>query len=460
MSDRLKSRCRAYLVTYHALPGPAVGGLRLSALAEYLVSEGLDVSLFSARETSDGSARRLDSRIRRYQIPDRKLWRKATLRSVRIAKRMLGLRKIESVQAETEASSTEQLGQSPEISWPAKIRFHVFRVAHAVDDKKWWSVKLLLRLAFAGLWRRPAIIIASGPPYSPVAAASVFSKVFSIPAIVDLRDPWLGWTDLVDYAGLRTEIDRAVERYCLKSAAAVTTTAPSLATTLRHRYPARAGAIGTILNGFDPEMIVDERPPVGALQLLYAGTIYQNRSPMPLLQGIARVVNSQSVDASKIKLVMAGNCLSWRHVHLPDWVRSAGIEPCVKFIGSVSRDEVRRLIASSNVLINLAQGQRQQIPAKLFEHVASRRVVLLFAESDSDSAVVSRELSAFRRLDDSVEAVAEALWALYGQFVGTTNQGAPERVDIVDTFSRHEAGVQFHQLVAGIVQESPRSGYR
>jgi glycosyltransferase involved in cell wall biosynthesis len=459
VSARSKASGRVFLVTYHALPAAAVGGLRLSTLAEYLVSEGLEVSLFSARETPDGSTRSLDPRIRRHQIPDRKLWRKALLLAVRAVRRALGLNEIASSKAEKESSSVDESAQHAERSLAAKLRFHFFRVSGAVDDNKWWSVKLFVRLAIASIWRKPAVIVVSGPPFSPVVAASVFSRLSQIPRVVDLRDPWFGRASRFEYAGLRAAVDQALERYCIVSAAAVTTTAPSLADVLRERYVMGAHIVQTILNGFDPEMVVKARPPVGVLRLLYAGTIYENRSPMPLLEGIVRLVKMRSVDAARVELVMAGSCSRWRDVSLLDWVKSAEIDSCVRFIGQVSRDEVRKLIEASNVLVNLAQGQKQQVPAKLFEHVASGRQVLLFAEPDSDSARIARQLRNFLRVDDSVEDVTEVLRKLYEEYVNAIINGdVSERGVLSQTLSRRETSIQFYRLVTGIAQSMPRFG--
>jgi Glycosyl transferase 4-like domain len=459
MSARSRAPCSVFLITYHALPAAAVGGLRLSALAEHLASEGFDVSLFSARETPDGSGRSLDPRIRRIEIPDRKLWRKALLLVVGAVRRAFGLSDTSSFHAEMQASSVDESGRQSKRSLAAKMRFHFFRVSGAVDDSKWWSVKLLFSLVIASLWRRPAVIIVSGPPFSPVVTTSVFSQLLRIPRIVDLRDPWFGRTSGIEYTGLRATIDKALERYCVASATAVTTTAPSLAVVLRGRHSSCAQVVGTILNGFDPEMIVTSSPPVGTLRILYAGTIYENRSPMPLLQAIARLVKMRSVNASRVGLVMVGSCSRWRDIFLPDWVRSAGIESSVKIIGPVSRADVRRLVESSNVLVNFAQGQKQQIPAKLFEHIASRRKVLLFAEPDSDSAQVAQKLKAFLRLDDSVEEVTDVLLRLYEEFVNTPfNEDQLECDSVAQTLSRRETNAQFYRLVANIVHDMPLFG--
>jgi hypothetical protein len=155
---------------------------------------------------------------------------------------------------------------------------------------------------------------------------------------------------------------------------------------------------------------------------------------------------------------MVGACAQWRDVSLPEWVTAAGIASCVEFIGPVSRDEIRRMIASSNVLINLAQGQKCQIPAKLFEHVASCRAVLLFAESDSDSALVASDVKTFLRVDDTVEAVTEALRTLYGRYVGATCGDKSNTVELATTLSRRQANGHFRRLMEDVTHGKTRFG--
>jgi hypothetical protein len=170
------------------------------------------------------------------------------------------------------------------------------------------------------------------------------------------------------------------------------------------------------MNGFDEDMLIDTPPPTGRLLLLFAGTIYYRRSPMPLLNALQQLLGTPGVDRSKVRLDLVGHCSTWQSIDLVAWVRENRLEDCVHIRGLIPRREVATLTRNCNVLVNLAQEQKQQIPAKLFEHMASRRVVLLFAESDSDSAVAVAGRSGVFRLDDDVEQVAAVLRQLYATF--------------------------------------------
>jgi hypothetical protein len=147
---------------------------------------------------------------------------------------------------------------------------------------------------------------------------------------------------------------------------------------------------------------------------------------MPLLQGLQDFLELPGVDRHRVKLTMLGDCHRWRDVDLFAWCAERGLGDVVSFeaVGSVTT--VRELTRNSDVLVNFAQRQKAQIPAKIFEQIASRRPVFLFAEPDSESALCVRELPQFVRLDDDRTVVCKALCDVYDKFV----VGA--RVDFAD----------------------------
>jgi hypothetical protein len=407
---------RAFLVSYHALPDPAVGGLRLSMLAEYLVQGGVEVILFSAPAPSVAGERVLDPRVRRRQIPDRKVITRALIALTRAMRGFVARARGRYPSSVSANPPRYAPAVEHSLSTIGRIRAHFFRIVGALDDHKWWSLKLLFVLFQEFLRERPSVLVVSGPPYSPMATTILFCKLTSTTALIDFRDPWSGRGQSAEYLGFRARLDSSLEALCVGWASAVTTTAPTLARALRMRYPTASESICDVLNGFDDEMLITVPPPRGGLFLLFAGTIYQNRSPMPLLAALARLVEMPGIDRANIRLTFVGSCSTWRGLDLPDWVRGNKLDDCVSFRGLVPRSEVARLTGGCNVLINLAQEQKWQIPAKLFEHVASGRAVLLFAEPDSDSATVSAGLVGVHRVDDDVDDVTSKLRALYLQF--------------------------------------------
>jgi hypothetical protein len=416
-------------------------------LAEHLAQSGTEVILFSARAPGDSSGRGLDPRVRRHQIPDRKLIALALIAIKRAVRGFLArIRGHDSTSVSSASSQHVPLGDQS-LGLVGRVRAHFFRFVGAVDDHKWWSLKLLFSLSSEFFRGRPSVLVVSGPPFSPVVSSSLFSKLTSVATLIDFRDPWSGRSQSIEYLGFRAMLDDNLEALCARGAAAITTTAPTLARDLRMRYSTYGAYICDVLNGFDDEMVIEAVPPSGGLYLLFAGTIYQNRSPMPLLKALARLVEMSGVDRAKIRLAFVGSCSSWRGIDLVDWVRTNNLDDCVSFRAAVPRSEVARLISDCNVLVNLAQGQKRQIPAKLFEHVASRRAVLLFAEPDSDSARVAAGLVGVCRVDDDIDDVTTKLRTLYFEYCDGVAPKQSTAIDPEQALSRRASNERFVRVL-------------
>jgi hypothetical protein len=75
---------------------------------------------------------------------------------------------------------------------------------------------------------------------------------------------------------------------------------------LVERHPESAEKAVVILNGFDqmlePTTVVSD----GRLILLFAGTIYLDRSLFPLMEAIKKIVNDGIIERGNIPLQMSG----------------------------------------------------------------------------------------------------------------------------------------------------------
>jgi glycosyltransferase involved in cell wall biosynthesis len=425
---------KAFLVSFHALPAAAVGGLRLSMLAEDLSGRGIEVHLFSACTDEEATGRSLDARVHRHQIEDRRRSQRLIIATVRWFRRIRA--RANSVGASSPSRPSEARADASRHHFLQWLRRHYFRVSGVLDDNKWWSVKLVFHLIVTSLADRPDVIIVSGPPFSAVAATALVAQAIRVPLVIDFRDPWLGRSDSDEYRGFRERVDRSLERVSIKRARALITTAPSLARTLKLRYADYRGTVHAITNGYDSDALIDVPPPTGRLEILFAGSIYNNRSPMQFLEALARLIADPAIDRTRIGAVFAGHSDYWQGISLREWTRNSLLDGILRFCGVVSRLEVTRLTERANVLLNFAQAQPQQIPAKLFEQLASSRTILLFAESHSDSAALVANCAQAVLLGDEVEQIEAALRWLYNAYVLGSDAFPPPIVSPDARFSR------------------------
>jgi hypothetical protein len=185
------------------------------------------------------------------------------------------------------------------------------------------------------------------------------------------------------------------------------------------------------------------------LDLLHAGTVYFNRSPMPLLEGLRRFVGRTDIDRQKVSVTMVGDCASWRGLDLAAWARAHDVADVLRIEPPVPAHRVRDLIATSSVLVTLAQAQTTQVPAKLFEQIGANREILLYTERDSESADVVAGLPWVSVVDDDPRSSEEYLAAAYDRHV-RMNRPMPIDPAYSATFSRVKGLEKFATLMGKI----------
>jgi hypothetical protein len=181
---------------------------------------------------------------------------------------------------------------------------------------------------------------------------------------------------------------------------------------------------------------------------LYAGSLYFNRDPFPLLEAVRDLVNSPGVERERVCFSLVGDCRHWNGQDLAAWVRAEGVEDCIRLLPRVAPTAVRAMMAEAEVLVNFAQGQPDQIPAKLYDYLASGREMLLIAEAHSDAARVARESGAGRIVEPTeVAALRAVLVELYTFYVERGLSFAPEERTI-GKYSRDYQNGRFMELLA------------
>jgi len=409
---------RVLLVSYHFYPDSAIGARRISELAAHLRADGHEVTVVSAGGEPIQTDPALNARVQGMRIHRVAVPPKLTPRLLGLLRRRRNAADSAAAGVAASESNAQTIAASAE-GLLARIKRYYHALEWLVDDHKLWSLRAALRIARLALRERFDWVISSGPPMSPHLAVLAARPLLRCRWIMDMRDPWTDdqeWLRHVRCAAT-DRINAFLERRCIAAADVVTTTTPSLARLLKTRYPERDEAIQCIYNGYDgaPER---SPPPLGELRLLYAGSIYYNRDPFPLLRAVAELVARPEVERRKVSFLLVGNCQQWRGSSVSEWIRAHQLEDCIEVRAPVAASEVARLMREANVLVNFAQGQPRQIPAKMFEYIASRRQMLLIAEADSDSAALVRDTGSGWICDPRApESLPAALQALYRQYV-------------------------------------------
>ncbi len=430
----------ALIVSYHFYPSAAVGAKRPSELAKFLESNGYKVSVLRGCEREDAVADVFDTPIDIYSV---KFPRKLVSSLWRKIKPGASIPTTTDSNADSRPADTKHAARSKsEIFWP---RRQLRTWMSFLQGDKIWLVKAIIAVYGIPKNTKFDVIIATGPPVAGYLTGIVAARRFKAPLILDFRDPWYRHSSQESQQSTTLHPLARVEDYlgqmCISHCSGITTASPGTASYTKNSYDLSDQSVDVVLNGYDPDAICESMAPTGRLELLYAGTLYLNRNPFPFLKAIRDFADLPNIDRSKIQFILVGNCNDWNGVELLPWLQEQCLTDIVKIRDAVGHSELGGLISSSNVLVNFAQGQALQIPAKSYEYLVAGRDLILIAEEDSDVARLYSNAGVGLVIPpEDQEKALNALGILYDAYV-TEESGFQASGRSTEIFSR---GYQLH----------------
>jgi hypothetical protein len=325
-----------------------------------------------------------------------------------------------------------------------------------VDYHKKWTRKAYRQARLAVRGERVLAVVASGPPFSGVWAAYVLAKRVGAPLIVDFRDPcFFGWTFEGPMRYINRNLARLIERRVMAASTAVLCASPGIGDLLRRGYPDAAAKIHEVINGFDATQPRRRAATGGNLSILFAGALYMNRDPFPFLEALDRLLADPRVDAAHIQVDFVGGCSDFGGMSLAGWLKGRRAAAVVRLTPSVPEPELKPFMERATTLLNLAQAQPRQIPAKTFEHLASGSEVIAICEKDSDTGRILEGIPGVHRIDpDDALALDATLRDLYRRHVLDGQISAPPEAAIRG-FSREAQTDLFLSIFRSAVVAQP-----
>ena len=468
--DRAQSRKRLLLISYHFPPSRVVGALRWQKLAGHAWDHGwgLDAVSLAATElkaADPGTLSDLPAGTRVVGVRDAgpMLWERVEKPLWAVAKR---LRRARSPERASTTHNVKPASQSLSRSEVPKVPLspHDWRRAYEAwtiySRERAWALKAV---AAALELCDPAIhqaIVTCGPPHMVHEAGRLVASRTGVPHVMDLRDPWAdverlteGFASPVWYA-----LARRHERRCIGSAAMVVMNTEPARARIVARYPERGDAVIAVTNGCDDVLptAASNAEDRGPFRIAYAGSMYLDRDPRPLLRGAALVVREFGLDPSRFCLDFIGHVASYGGVPLMTLAQEEGIADHVRVHAPMPRPELFRLLAGAAVLVNLPQDSDLAIPSKIYEYAGFPAWLLAFAEPRSATAQLLLESGAdVVRPEDSVGAAA----VLRRRFLEYQSGVRPAPIATQARFTRrHQAGILFDALTRLRAPVAPAAG--
>jgi glycosyltransferase involved in cell wall biosynthesis len=451
------SKGRILLVSFHFYPSPEVGAKRPSETALHLKRIGYEVTVLRAWERQFAGlpvpAGFAELHIVSITVPRRMftaLWI-ALKRALRITPNAPAANRAGAPAAQNRSAP----GRLGPLGW---LRRQALAYDTLFQGNKRWLLCSVVRLWLNTRRRRYDLVIASGPPMVSYICGWLASHFAGRKLLLDFRDPWYLHGDkeltTVMLNHPLAKFENGLGKTCVQRSSAIVAASPGTKRHIVESFGVPPDSVQVVRNGFDEHALVGEAPPRGRLELLYTGSLYWNRNPFPFLEALHALSCRSAVDASKVRLRLVGKCERWKDTPLRPWLAERRMETIVEILPYVRPQDLRAIVASSNVLINFAQGQPRQIPAKSYDYLAAGREVLVLAETESDVADLFREAGIGHVVEpDDAAGMARVLEDLYARYVrgeGAKTSPAPA----VARYSRAAQLEAFSGIVAKVLADA------
>jgi glycosyltransferase involved in cell wall biosynthesis len=244
---------------------------------------------------------------------------------------------------------------------------------------------------------RPDAVLTSGPPHGIHLLGRFVQKRYGLPWIADFRDPWVTGEGFTRPWGVKQRWELYWERQVMRRADVVVANSPGACAVLQSSYPASAGRIMSLTNGFDPESFpAAQESPVGSpIRILHAGQLYAGRDPRPLLDAVRRV----PAGVPPFRFEFLGRTDYEKGADLSAEAKRRGVEAFVLCRGQLGYQQTLLEMRQADVLLLMdTPGRKVGVPAKLYEYLGAGRPILATGEADGDLEAVLRESGAAYRI--------------------------------------------------------------
>ncbi len=410
-----ESRPCALLLFMHFYPSSEVGARRMSAYARVVASAGLDVFVVSAfGNASMSNNTQISPGV--FAVPV------LAPTSLLIGRLVRLKRWIRRFMRHSPSVDVPPIARRPTFA-PISLLSHMGRqllsAVTVIDCNKKWAALAYRRALRLALQRKVKVVITSGPPYSGVLCAVALANRLNIPLIADFRDPMVSADSQAKPTwNMHRWFRQLLEKRIVRRADIITCASPGIATHLAARYPMSEAKLKVVMNGYDGNISRRSVDTNHTLKFVFAGDLYINRDAVPFLEALEHLLKQKHVDPKRISVEFIGARESPLWLRLRQWLPKRRCEQVVSLIPELPEEQMRSYVDAATVLLNFAQWQPMQIPAKTFEHLASGREILAVSEAGSDTSNLLDRVPGVHRISpEDPEAMYRVLDDLYRRHV-------------------------------------------
>lgn len=286
------------------------------------------------------------------------------------------------------------------------------------------------------------VIITSSPPLFTGIPGYVLRKTSRVRWILDIRDLWIDAAislGFVREGSIYERMSRKFEAICLGQADLVGVTTRELARRITSRYSVSA-PIELMPNGVNTDIFCP-RESRKKRQVIYAGNVGHAQDLDKVALAIKSVNGTHNLD-----LLIVGD--GDTREYLEELVVSEALTGSVTFTGTLSRDEIPRLLSES--LVGVAplkqlKNLEYAAPTKAYEYMACG--IPFIGCGNGEIAALAEESGAGIIADNTPEAIAAALSSLLDDPEKIEYMGRRGREYVVEHYDRRAIALRLKQEI-------------
>jgi len=253
-----------------------------------------------------------------------------------------------------------------------------------------WVVPAFLRGLSIVRRKRVQVIVATGPPFTSFLLGAALARATGVGLVLDYRDPWTayGW---VRKGHPAPGLHRLLERWCAKHASALVFASQMMKDEYERHLKVPIGRDQYVItnghHGVEPRVR-------GSLcnayrRIVYAGTLYGERSVMLLVGPLLELMQDGTIKPGSVRIevfgaISRGDAKKLDKLGARDLVIERDQLEYSEIIAEMKEADVLFLPSGSDVMYAL--------PYKLFDYLTARRPILAVAPRESELARFMKEL--------------------------------------------------------------------